>query len=365
AYIIYCLILFVTMLLVYLVNNLIIDKAVTLIQFITMLGLSLLTYIVIQNKKQIRIINNTIIIAIICSAIIGIGQFFHLDIALKINEVLLPAKTNILDGQRISGMSNTVIIFSYELIIGVTLILARLILYKNKRFERFWLIIGSLILLCALIMNQTRSAIIVTGINMFFILLIYAKNNKSTLKTIMLFSIIPISVILIGNYIIGVLDIYTRFQSNESSSARVPMVITGIKYALNNPFGTGNYNLVDSSVEINYSPSIKSIILENDTHNHLINFLVYYGFFGFMIAIKIYQIVISVFIKSMKNNIGNLGNVVYFLCIIGYSFNSMTHNWGIFNSDPLMWIIIAILFRSIYIYNEKEGEIHLSKGKSD
>ncbi|MYL36417.1 O-antigen ligase family protein [Halobacillus litoralis] len=333
--------------LVFTANNLLFD--IPYVMGLVMILIFIVSlYVSIDSFKKIKIMINTIIICTFISALIAIGQYFDIGVVRSIHNMILVNKETSFNSSRVSGMSPTVISFSYELIIGITLLIYRTLTFNNNSVFKFVDIIFLLTMLLALVFNQTRSSLLVMLVCIFLILI---KGNKTKIRTVHLFNIliffigIGISLFILINY----LDINNRFNSDTASaSSRIPMLITAFNYSLENPFGTGVYTPNITHIPSNTQDSVISIILSNTPHNFLINLLVYYGYIGLLIALFIMVFVWKSHKRNVRSGLINpeLKRLSYCLTIIvfGFSLNGMTHNMGLFSIDIVIWTIITMIF---------------------
>lgn len=297
----------------------------------------LMIYIVISisqlkmKKQDINYILISVLFAITISGIIGLLQFLYPEIN-KILAFFYTEKDSFIVAGRVSGLSATVITFSYELIIGVLISFYYALRKKNNRIYLLIFILLSIVLF----INQTRSAIIATMLIIVFLIVNYRYSKKQVLSA----TVTTVIISAIFLYILTNLGIQFRFSSDVSSSARFPMLITAFKYSFMFPFGTGIYHISSfPNLYSSYSLVIFNQISSNTTHNSYANTLVYFGFIGLIIEVYLTKIIFSV---GKKNEF----SILFVGLILGYLLNGLFHNAGIFGIDPLIWSITGLYISS-------------------
>jgi hypothetical protein len=194
-------------------------------------------------------------------------------------------------------------------------------------------------MLIALILNQSRSAIIsYLLIAIFNLLFIYKNRYKKYFMPIFILITLMILVIILNQN-----ELLMNQGSDISAQSRIPMIITGLRYFIRNPFGTFNYNHELINFHLPYSNSIINLIMLNTTHNHTLNIMIYYGILGGIVIFMFYKLLLIKFIKESQKSIYS---IALFSSIAGYFLNSMFHNPGILSPDPVLWIIIICFIKN-------------------
>lgn len=333
-YLMYLLILFFVMIAVLFIYGHLQSKMIFLSQYLVMIILSILVYITIKSEKDIKSITLWIVVSILFSSIFGLLQALNPSMYHRVIEILNIGNDNIEITGRINGLSTTTITFSYELLIGLLLSLWLFQKYKMKIMLPI-----ALIIILTLLINQTRSAIVAA---IFSVLLFYfQKMNLKKIVTNFLLIFIAIAIVL---SFINLFDINVRsFFGDTSSTARIPMIITAIRYSFYFPFGTGIYDLYKLNIDLSmYSSVVVNSILSNYTHNQFSNILVEYGYLGLLLMILIY---VNIFGKHFKSkNIFNYDKI-WIIVIIGFTINALSHNTGILSIEPVIWSVFSIFYR--------------------
>lgn len=154
--------------------------------------------------------------------------------------------------------------------------------------------------------------------------------------------------------------------TGASAGSRLPMLITAFKYVALNPLGTGSYNpsLINISSYVSDS-TILEYILNNSTHNHFTNVMVYYGFPGVFLVTIFYLSLFKRF-KMVKNEAKTQREVNKLMILnmlmgsfVAHTFNSLFHNAGPFVGDYYPWYIIGI-FLALEIIDKKNNNINMN-----
>ena len=328
----------ILMFLVMIFNDNIQYNYMVILRYLFMIIFSILVYLVIQSKNDLRVLTNVIIFSVMFSSIFGILQQFYPILYESITTFLRINNDNNLVTGRISGLSTTSITFSYELV-AASIICFSLFTKENRYF--IFPILA--ILLFALFVNQTRSAII--AVIFGFVLISSGRHSfKKAGATLLI-----LLVFVLGAYfLINNLGIESRFFNDDvSSSSRIPMIYTALEYSLQFPFGTGVYDLSRANIDLSmYPATIVSTILTNYTHNQFTNVLVEFGFLGLFTVLNIYT---NIYKKHVSEAKFSKYNFLWIVVIIGYTINSLTHNGGIIHADPVIWLIFGIFYKHTLI----------------
>jgi hypothetical protein len=322
------------MLLVFIVNQIFLDQVIGWLRFLLMISLSFSVYVNLKSEVQLLAHFRHIVIALSVSSIFGIIQFYNIGIYnLIVSQFSFLYVPSILS-DRIYGLSSSPINFSYELLVGFFISLFFLLKQKNILNLMFFLLI-----FFALYLNQTRSALL--SILIVYLLYIIKNLRVNNLYIFIIFGTF-ISVLFFSST--SIFGIQSRFLLDDlSSSARIPMFLTALRYSILNPFGTGQYNLIGTNIDLSiFDSEVAFLIFNNYTHNQFTNFLVEFGYIGLGLLLSIYVLFIKFYTLSINKSI--VFNFIYF-SIISYSINAMAHNGGIMHAEPLVWIIFAFYFK--------------------
>lgn len=345
------------MFVVLIANSELISNLTIWLQFISMVMFSVVLYTSVYSEHDIYRIMKVLVFSIAISSMFGLLQFFNFELSQRIVSILNFLNISNPDGMRVTGLSTTPITFSYEIIVGV--FITYYLMLVNKRKWTFGIFL--FIMIVAVILNQTRSALI--GILVGFIAIKYFSGGIRVGKRI--FSLLLLVLLLFLGYWIAtpLLGIQSRFTLRDFSSlSRVPMVITAFRYSMLYPFGTGVYKLYESGIDLSmYHPIVQAFILENYTHNQFTNALVEFGYLGFGILISIYYKAYRAFrkIKNTKLGISESPEIdILFATIIAYTVNALFHNGGILHAEPTIWLVFAMFYKLILI---KKQELAVEK----
>lgn len=337
---------------VYLINGQLKSSYSRIIEILAGIFITMSIYLNINSTKSINTLIKAMILASTISAIIGIGQvligqpFYSIWMSMNKN-LRSDIITYTIYSKRAAGLSLYTIPFSYVMC-AIIPINYGLIVFNDK-FKNNKLIIYSsfFIMAFALILTQTRGAILGASIGCFFILFTKKEKKPNLFKMIL--------AIISGLFLYGILGNYLdegRYidLSGGSAQSRIPMILTAINYSMKYPLGTGNYipNEDDIPVDIINSEVVNNI-LNNTTHNSFINVLVYYGIPGILIVFIFYKTLYRYYKNNIKictkYNLNELRSFQISLMggIIGYTINSLTHNAGPFTGDIILWYVFGIL----------------------
>lgn len=145
--------------------------------------------------------------------------------------------------------------------------------------------------------------------------------------------------------------------SDQSAHARIPLFLTALRIAKDNPvFGLGSGRFSEMAESYYYQISHMygaATVLHTSSHNQFLNTLDYFGFPGLLLLLLFYYKLIKSLISVSRNLSDN-----YFFYIssgligphISYIIHSSFHNTGPFLSDPYAWFFIATTF-VLFKYN--------------
>jgi hypothetical protein len=321
----------------------------------------------ISNFKNLERFIKIIVFASFISALVAIGQVLHGDFFYTIwmgvhNTLSEDIIRYTIISKRPAGLSLYTIPLSYVLCSSLPLSFGLLSLYKSKRIYNIFVFFS---ILFALLLTLTRSA--VAG-GVLGVLYIVFSNNRNMKKKNRIY-IVMVAILLISLYffISGNIQ-FDRLVNLTGASAgsRLPMLITAFKYVALNPLGTGSYNpsLINISSYVSDS-TILEYILNNSTHNHFTNVMVYYGFPGVFLVTIFYLSLFKRF-KMVKNEAKTQREVNKLMILnmlmgsfVAHTFNSLFHNAGPFVGDYYPWYIIGI-FLALEIIDKKNNNINMN-----
>lgn len=136
----------------------------------------------------------------------------------------------------------------------------------------------------------------------------------------------------------------------KSVLLRIPISITGIRYALEYPLGTGRYSPESRHLSPGVPPRWAGEILGTVQHNQFLATLVRYGFPGLILAILFYFHAYRSLINSLRLAKQSRCYASFFLvapiavALTVYITNSMFHTSGIFTGNWRHFFLIGLIF---------------------
>ena len=324
-------------------------------------GLIFAVYTTVDTVNRIRTVMVAFIIAVTVSAIVGIGiamgyeAFWDLWVTLNV-----PSDKTMKDviGGRTAGHSVTVITFSYTLCVAIPFAFA---LFVSRQWSpsirlsksRIFLIIVLIILCNALVLNETRSAML--GVICGAALILGFKRLREVflrpLRALVILALISLTVMVLSErHEVFKLKPRVTNLSDMSSSVRLPMARAAIRYGIENPLGTGSYKLNSKYLDKELSPRSVEHILSHTPHNQFLVVLVYYGFPGLFLLLIFYFIVAHSLYRTRRVGIriSDSESLVLIAAASGavcaYVINSLAHNAGPFVGDWSNFILIGLVF---------------------
>lgn len=281
----------------------------------------LITALIDSEKKLKNCVSMVIIITFI-NAVFVIGQFFEIDFFWKLRYFLFPYA---MDMTRPAGLTAYVIDLSYQLVLFVPL---SFINFSNKVKIKHLLI--PLILILASIFSLTRTCAF--AVLLTYIIFMFSRHYKvNRFVTFAIFLIIGMCIpVMLNTVDVDRLLTY----DDESAEMRLPLFTTAIHSMVKYPLG-----LTKEEYTSVWGTSTTA-------HNQFLNTGVFYGvpslilllYFTYIVFRNSYQD-----IKSHKDKRKALLNYLFFLSLIGFTFNSLFHNSGFFMSNSEVYIIIGLM----------------------
>lgn len=273
----------------------------------------------------------------------------------------------VLDTLRPDGVRNAARFGLVAVILLLLLIWLMVVLWREKII--FVMGIAALLIIYAITLNQTRSAILCI-VPFVFLVFYYFREflnmKKFLISLLMLFSLLLLFLNISPIVEIRFIDLYVEAEAffkdpvgNYLSSfgLRPHMFHAGMQVFLQSPlFGTG---LGDYSYDVQLLMDQGKTLIKDDwlltsPHNIYINLLAetgLIGFAGFVIAVCIMPVYI--FINIVRRNKNGNSDVIRFYaysgitCIMCYLFFGMFHTWINVNNS----ISIFLLFQLVYLSN--------------
>lgn len=305
--------------------------------------LSVLVYLVIENKKRFEKYIFLLVLLISTSALVGILQTLEISWAWKLREMQGP----VLNKPEPAGLALFSLHFSYQLGCALPLVFAMAMRQKIHRRENIFYVSASTLITVAVILSTVRSAILGALIGSVFVHFILRKYKKGLILLLTL----TIAVL----FIFFSMDI-SRFKpittiSDRSAALRIPLFFTALNVAKDNfLFGVGSGRFEEEAESyyryVDHMRGARTIFVTTP-HNQFLNTLVYFGVPGFLLLLLFYFRLFKGLILIQKTSqdtyyrffsAGLLGS------FISYIINSLFHNTGPFISDPYSWFFVAATF---------------------
>ena len=162
----------------------------------------------------------------------------------------------------------------------------------------------------------------------------------------------------------GGLELSSRIwrTSDSSARARIPMILTALRYSLDHPLGTGTYSPTREHIGEGLDPAMVEHLLVNTPHNQFLNVLVYYGYPGLMLLVVFYLLILRSLVYSGRFILRSGDASLYFLgtAVVGalaaYGVNSLLHNAGPFVGDWAHFFIVGLVFSIERIVASRIGD---------
>ncbi|HDN74013.1 MAG TPA: hypothetical protein ENG16_03195 [Archaeoglobus sp.] len=293
----------------------------------------------ITDIKGLKFLVYGLIIVIAISAAIGIGQYFVGEPFIrlwKMTGCVLHKERELRLGY-IAGLAGFSVAFAYELCISVPLVFGLTLTRQYKK--KFGVIF--LILLLALLLTQTRSAIIGALVGMAVVTRFsLARGRLKT--TLLILSLGTIVYLLFGIYVNPRMMAFTK----GSAIKRLPLFLTATLTGFAHPLGVGRESYLEVASgffeEVEELPGA-DVVLKAAPHNQFLNMLAFYGFPG-LVLLLIFYVLLFRLLRPIKNyapflkgaQVGLLGG------FIAYLVNSLFHNNGPFIGDIINWYFIGV-----------------------
>jgi hypothetical protein len=326
-------------------------------RYIFILALICMVILAIDSKQKFRSLMTVATVILSFSSCIGLLQYFNFQFAWDIRIIFgysdEEIEKQVLAEGRIMGLSEYAISFSYLL---ATLIPLNFSLIKTERNHLTRLILTgcSMLMMMALLLNMTRSAVI--GVLVAFI---YLMATTSTIPKGVVLAVIGIGFLFLITKQDELLTytFYNRYtMSDKSAIIRIPVMIVGFIIFFQNPFG------ISISDYLNYLDFVSGYIGWIDgltgsefltdiyPHNQVLTAGVQVGWIVLLLLWGLYWGVGRRMFYLTKHAgdpdiqwlaHGMIGS------LIAYLITSMFHNAGPFTGHVFHWFFIALAF-SLY-----------------
>lgn len=235
---------------------------------------------------------------------------------------------------RITGPYGQTITLTYSLITAALLL--AYYYYKTKKIAYYFMYLFVMIIG---ILSLTKSVIIPTILLFILISFFNIKLSKKifTFLILLLISVFLSVFTLNNNYFERIFDF-----SDQSSSGRFPLAITGLVALLKYPLGITDDNYYKVKEEMFLIFHHKNI-LYNDAHNGFINFGFNYTLLGYFILFYfIFKIA-----KSVNRHLTKKDKIFWFLLFLFYSIHQSFHNTAFLVDDFNIMILLALLVNKL------------------
>ena len=320
-------------------------------------------YVIVDTLPKVLVLSGAIIASTLGSALFGIAIQIEMEPFIRawfaVSDITELTAYNVLEIGRTAGVSNSVISFSYHLVVAVLIAIGLVLLVPFQRagaISSMILVMALVGLGLALLNNASRSAVLGVAVALSLILLlVFPRMERSMLwksLTIFLAAGVTIFVVMAS---VDRLSFHERLLSDRgySSRARAPMAITALEYAREHSLGTATYSpeLRHMPLEMmENDPVVVEQVMKNTPHNQFLVILVYYGIPGFVLLICFYIVVLLCLYYNVRTTLmrGDLRMLVVAAAIAGailaYLVNSLFHNKGPFVGDWYHWIVMGMAF---------------------
>ena len=356
----------------------------------TTMGIALLCAVSVSvfTLPRTRIVTAAIVAATFVSALVGIcvlvweepflsfrlwiAEWSELGIALGSDHTVRTTSSS-----RTAGLSAGTIAFAYHLAVAIPLAIGLLLVLPfrllpirhsgergsvsipSKILSHEWIWRGVAIvvltgLMTALVLNASRSALL----GVFF-------GGMVALSPLMLKlpglrrtpNLLSLAIVAVATFaLVSLIEERGAFNQrlvsvqDTSARARLPMVITALRYAVEYPLGTVVYEPEQRHLPSGLDPVVQKEVLRHTPHNQFLVVLVYYGWPGLALLVTFYGVIAVALLSSirlaMKLGTAEATVLVASLagCIAAYGCHSLFHNAGPFVGDWYHWIVIGLVF---------------------
>ena len=228
---------------------------------------------------------------------------------------------------------------------------------RGTRGQWAWRIAAVVVLTAlatALVLNASRSALLGVFVGGLVALAPLALSRPGVRRVV---SVVALMVVAVSTYAAVELiqegaALNPRLVSVEdrSARARVPMALTALRYSLEYPLGTVEYQPEPRHLPAGLSLEVREEVLRHTPHNQFLVVLVYYGWPGFLLLVAFYGAVARSLLVSARLALARPTSHAAVLvaslagCVASYGVNSLFHNGGPFVSDWYHFIAIALVF---------------------
>ena len=372
----------------------------------TTMGIAMLwaVSVAVITLPRIRIVTAAIVAATFVSALVGLGILVQgepfLSLWLWIADVSEGRVESAMSG-RTAGLSVGTITFAYQLAVAIPLAVGLLLLLPLRLFplgrsgERGdasipckilsdeWIWRGAIVVLLtvlttALVLNASRSALLGVFFGGMVALAPLLLKRPGLRRTPNLLSLAIVAVATFA--LVSLIEEGGAFNSlfeeggafnrrvlsvqDTSARARLPMVITALRYAVEYPLGTVVYEPEPRHLPHDLDPAVQREVLRHTPHNQFLVVLVYYGWPGLALLMLFYGVIAVALLSSirlaLKLSTADAIVLVASLagCIAAYGCNSLFHNAGPFVGDWYHWIVIGLVFSAHAVLKRETAAQH-------
>jgi len=332
--------------------NLLIASTAKVLIFIL---LGMFIYLVIENKEYFEKYLFIILLLVATSALIGFLQFLDISWAWQLREIQGP----ILYKAEPAGLALLTLHLSYQLGCTLPLALAMVMSRTSHPKKRLFYICALAIIALGLIVTTVRSAILGALVGSLLTVFMIREYKKALM---LLLPLIIFALFIFSSVDISSLKPIVTF-SDESASARLPLFVSALNIAKDNPFfglGSGGFQKVaESYYGYVYQMRGAHAIAITGPHNQFLNTLVYFGIPGLLLLFIFYFTLLKRLIFTQKTSCDKYYQYIsagLLGAFISYIINSLFHNTGPFLSDPYNWFFIGAAFVIFKLHNRSEPQ---------
>ncbi|MCK4389247.1 MAG: O-antigen ligase family protein [Desulfobacterales bacterium] len=318
-------------------------------KFAAALLILLCTSFFITNEYKLKMFLYTAVFGASISAFVGVMQFFDWDLFWQFRYIMpvsshdSPISLQILSRKRISGLAFYAIPLSYQLGSLIPLTFSIIVNKAGSVRDGNYLIIPMAIMILALFLSLTRSAI--TGCIVGMVIVLYLGKTRQ-IKVLSVLSLVIISM-----FVIFYVDILKEraFSAIGGAHSRIALALAALMIFVNNPIGIGAGEFHTHAIKYYsklYHLQGAGRVFETGIHNQFLGTLVYYGLPGFIMLLILYKCIFR-YLNRLRRNSNDPFVKAFSIGLIGtfasYIINSFLHNAGPFIGDPFNWYFIGMV----------------------
>jgi len=302
----------------------------------------------INDLNKLKVMINIFLIGMFVSALIGLLQFFFGGVLWQINIYNKTFRT-----ETIYGLAAFTYIYSSQLASTIPLLFSICLTIKKRKIVYLLILV---LMIMALLLTFERSSIYGCLLSLFICFILITRKFL-TFKMVAFFILMIFTLYVVINILGG-----ERLMKAEGSAlGRIPLWISSIYLALDNPVGVGHDKYKEAVIEHAWKVShfeYGEIVYTTTPHNQFLKVLTNWGIPGLILLILFYYYLlkeINNIRKSTQNEYYRILSIGLFCSLLSYIINSVFHNLGPFIGDAFHWYFLGMSFSLIKIskkYNQ-------------